>query len=185
MENPAAKYSWEKWPEKVRPHHIFHIQENTVIISQLRLIPDAPPGPMKWYHHQIPQIPSVPVQPSDCNNHYDDVTNATHQQLLKREDKNLNIKGKVIRVWSAEQPWVLRRPPTSLSTAHSALAHLIFYASLSTGKDLTLASTNKHGYRPNRQSRTTDAAQGTGTLLFDTTSNSYMPKQSITKPTVL
>ena len=47
-------------------------------------------------------------QTSDSNNHYG-VTNATHQQLLKREDKNLNIKGKVIRVRSAEQPWVLRR----------------------------------------------------------------------------
>ena len=66
------------------------------------------PSPWNGYDHQIPQIPFVPVQTSDCNNHYG-VTNATHQQLLKREDKNLNIKGKVIRVWSAEQPWVLRR----------------------------------------------------------------------------
>jgi len=89
MENPAAKCSWEKWPEKVRPHHIFHIRDSNVTLSHSwgwYLMPL--PSPWNEYDHQIPQIPFVPVQTSDCNNHYG-VTNATHQQLLKREDKNL------------------------------------------------------------------------------------------------
>jgi hypothetical protein len=75
-----------------------------------------PQLPMKWYqyHHQIPQKPLAPVQHSDWNNHYIAAT-ATHHQLLKKEDRNLNIKGKVIRIWSAEQTWVVRRQTANKS----------------------------------------------------------------------
>ena len=55
-------------------------------ISQLRLIPDAPPVPMKWViTTRFLRYLSFLCQTSDSNNHY----GATHQQLLKSEDKNL------------------------------------------------------------------------------------------------
>ena len=60
--NPAAKCSREKWPEKVRPHHIFHIRDSNVTLSHSwgwYLMPL--PSPWNGYHHQIPQIPFVPV----------------------------------------------------------------------------------------------------------------------------